>query len=82
MANVPYSSKLTFFILLLLGSCSKTNKESFSGQLFTLLPVSQTGVDFNNKIVESPTEHIYTFNYIYNGAGVAIADFDNYGFQD
>ncbi|MBK6544020.1 MAG: CRTAC1 family protein [Saprospiraceae bacterium] len=82
MANVPYSSKLTFFILLLLGSCSKTNKESFSGQLFTLLPVSQTGVDFNNKIVESPTEHIYTFNYIYNGAGVAIADFDNDGLQD
>lgn len=41
-----------------------------------------TGVTFNNTITETPSEHIFTFNYIYNGAGVAIADFDNDGLQD
>ncbi len=70
------------FYLVLLTACSKPESKEFDGQLFTRIPSEQSGVGFNNQITETPTEHIYTFNYIYNGAGVAIADFDNDGLQD
>lgn len=63
-------------------SCNKQNEKEFEGQLFTRIKPEESGVTFNNNITETPTEHIFTFNYIYNGAGVAIADFDNDGLQD
>lgn len=61
--------------------CKESSSED-GKQLFTKIEPSQSNVSFNNLIVETPTEHIFTFNYIYNGAGVAIADFDNDGLQD
>lgn len=82
MIKANYSIPFGFIFLILFGSCSESKKDGFSGQLFTLLSPEETGITFNNKITETATEHIYSFNYIYNGAGVAIADFDNDGLQD
>lgn len=42
----------------------------------------ETGIDFANQITETQEEYIYNFNYIYNGAGTGIADFNNDGLQD
>ncbi|MBK8956289.1 MAG: VCBS repeat-containing protein [Saprospiraceae bacterium] len=69
-------------MLFLIFACSKPSSDEFKGQLFRSIAPEESGIHFNNRIVETPTEHIYTFNYIYNGAGVAIADFDNDGLQD
>ncbi len=63
-------------------SCKKSTDAGSDKQLFSLIPPDKCNVHFNNLITETPTEYIYTFNYIYNGAGVAIADFDNDGLQD
>src|SRR5690606_5780605 len=41
-----------------------------------------TGIEFNNVITESDSFNIITYEYIYNGGGVAIADFNNNGLQD
>lgn len=82
MIITKYSFIIGLIFLVLFGSCSKKKPDSYNGQLFRLLSPEETGVSFNNKIIETATEHIYTFNYIYNGAGVAIADFDNDGLQD
>jgi hypothetical protein len=35
------------------------------------------GLDFNNKIFESDSFNILTYEYIYNGGGVAAADFNS-----
>nr|WKN36067.1 VCBS repeat-containing protein [Tunicatimonas sp. TK19036] len=55
---------------------SKTDK------LFTLLPASQTGIDFTNTITESDTLNILRQANLYNGGGVGIGDFNNDGFED
>lgn len=73
---------LVGFVLFGMHSCKQSDQSAFKGQLYTRIAPEVSGVDFNNQIIETPTEHIYTFNYIYNGAGVAIADFDNDGLQD
>lgn len=62
---------------LLLASC----KEKPS-TLFQLLPASETGVDFVNTIQETDTFNILTYEYIYNGGGVGIGDFNNDGLKD
>jgi hypothetical protein len=50
--------------------------------LFKLIPSEQTGIVFNNTITETDSFNILTEEYIYNGGGVAIADFNNDGLQD
>lgn len=42
--------------------------------LFQLLPVSQTGVDFANRLPETPQLNVIAYAYYYNGGGVAIGD--------
>ncbi|HEX8059316.1 MAG TPA: VCBS repeat-containing protein, partial [Cyclobacteriaceae bacterium] len=50
--------------------------------LFELVPSSESGVDFSNVIPETDTFNILTYEYIYNGGGVGIADFNNDGLKD
>lgn len=61
---------LLLILIMILFSCSEKPK-------FELLDSSHTGVDFVNTIVESDSLHVMNFEYIYNGAGVGIADLNN-----
>jgi enediyne biosynthesis protein E4 len=49
---------------------------------FTLLPGSATGIHFINTITESDSLNIIDFEYLYNGGGVGVGDFNNDGFED
>ena len=50
--------------------------------MFTALPASETGITFSNRITENDTMNIIDFEYVYNGGGVAMGDFDNDGRTD
>ncbi|MDQ6843574.1 MAG: VCBS repeat-containing protein, partial [Bacteroidota bacterium] len=50
--------------------------------LFTLLSPQQTGVNFTNTIPENNALHIMNYEYLYNGHGVGIGDFNNDGWDD
>src|SRR5690606_30166352 len=66
-------------VLLLLNSCQQKNNTS---PLFELLPSESTGIDFENKLIENDTFNVLEFDYLYNGGGVAIGDFNNDGLPD
>lgn len=70
--------KLWSFTLLalLISSCNKEETR------FELLDNEVVGVDFNNEIIENDSINILTYDYTYNGGGVAIEDFDNDGLKD
>ncbi len=51
-------------------------------KLFTLLPSKHTGISFVNQLQESPELNILTYLYYYNGAGVAVGDFNNDELED
>jgi hypothetical protein len=51
-------------------------------KLFEKLDPARTGIHFNNKITESDSINILDLEYVYNGGGVAIADFNNDSLQD
>jgi hypothetical protein len=67
---------LPFLLLLLLFSCNKDQS------LFVLKSADETGIDFNNEIIESDSFNILTDEYIFNGGGVSVADFDLNGLPD
>jgi enediyne biosynthesis protein E4 len=60
---------------VLLISCTQSSKFQFLGS-------KQTGVDFKNTITETDSFNIMKYEYIYNGAGVGVADLNNDGLQD
>jgi len=53
-----------------------------SGALFEAMSPSATGINFRNILQESPTSNVLTYEYFYNGGGVAVGDINNDGLED
>jgi len=53
-----------------------------STPLFSLMSEKQTGISYLNKIEEDDSLNIFRYEYLYNGAGVGIADLNNDGLDD
>ena len=71
---------LLAWIIILMGtyitsSCNQKKK------LFTLLDPDKTSITFSNRITENDSINIIDNEYVYNGGGVAIGDFNNDGLQ-
>ena len=76
---MKFSFKLFCFIVFfvfLLQSCKTKHS------LFTPLSSEQTGIHFNNEIIENDSLNPIDVTNIYNGGGVGIGDFNNDGLQD
>src|SRR3984885_1419096 len=69
-----------FALMAQVVSC--TSKETSTGLHFRLLPSSETGVDFNNTIIENDSLNMFVNEYTYMGGGVGIGDFNNDGLPD
>lgn len=73
---------LKSYLVLLTAAVLAVSCERKPNTLFTRLSADDTGIDFRNDIAESDSFNILTLEYIYNGAGVATADFNNDGLTD
>jgi enediyne biosynthesis protein E4 len=51
-------------------------------QLFKQLNPLQTGITFSNDIDETESLNVLAYEYFFNGAGVAVGDFNNDGLND
>ncbi|MFT3681912.1 MAG: VCBS repeat-containing protein [Ferruginibacter sp.] len=74
--RLPLFSFIAVSILLLINSCKSKQEE----KLFSL--VTNTGIDFNNKVVDQKYENSFFYRNYYNGGGVAIGDINNDGLCD
>jgi len=69
-------NKAIFLILFLIAaSCTKPT-------MFKLLDPEKTGVHFINRVTETDSLNIMSYEYIYNGAGVGTGDLNNDGLMD
>ena len=64
------------FLLLALISCKKSNT------LFQEVAASKSGIEFVNQLTYSDSLTVLDFEYMFNGAGVAVIDINNDGLQD
>src|SRR6476469_11026094 len=67
----------SFFILLFL-----TQHLQAQQKLFTLLSPNESGVQFTKKVPENEKLHIMNYEYLYNGHGIGIGDFNGDGLDD
>jgi hypothetical protein len=67
-----------FYTLLCLVQCS--TRQQF--QQFTEMQPEETGLHFINEIRETPTNNIMTYEYTYNGGGIAVGDLNDDGLAD
>nr|WP_225840832.1 VCBS repeat-containing protein [Rufibacter glacialis] len=83
-------SGLVFGLLVILG-CGGNYKEKDQNKptvahadpaLFSLLAPEKTGIGFQNMLRDMPKVNIITYQYFYNGGGVAISDVNGDGLQD
>ena len=64
-------------VVIILNAQQKSTKP-----LFSQMSQKTTGIHFLNKIEEDDSLNVFRYEYLYNGAGVGIADFNNDGWND
>ncbi|MFS4418526.1 VCBS repeat-containing protein [Maribacter sp. 2307ULW6-5] len=68
-------------------SCTNTsegleNRSQMAQPIFHKIPESISGIGYKNLISENDSINILRYEYLYNGAGVAVGDFNNDGLPD
>jgi enediyne biosynthesis protein E4 len=66
------------FLLLFTVACKKKEQAT----LFNLISPEESGITFSNDLNEDDTVNILKMEYVYNGGGVAVGDFNNDGLSD
>jgi hypothetical protein len=69
-----------FIGIVLAGIFSFQNASS--QPLFQSLPSTTSGISFTNVLEEGPKANVLTYEYFYNGGGVAVGDINNDGLED
>ncbi|BAU53826.1 VCBS repeat-containing protein [Mucilaginibacter gotjawali] len=78
-----HQPKLVFLTLaFFFFSCHNKNEVNKEDALFQLMPSTQTGISFNNKVVDDGEFNVFNYRNFYNGGGVAIGDVNNDGKPD
>jgi enediyne biosynthesis protein E4 len=67
---------LCFFIYSCFTSCTTSSLRQFTDVS------TSSGIHFSNQITETEDQNIFTYEYMYNGSGVAVGDINNDGLQD
>jgi hypothetical protein len=81
MKNLIFGNPTPFGIvlLILLASCGQKDTPP---TLFTKIEPEQSGLHFNNQLVENDSINIMDNEFVYNGAGVALGDLNGDGLDD
>ncbi|WP_234364204.1 VCBS repeat-containing protein [Lunatibacter salilacus] len=77
-------STLLLFILLQLSitGCNEKPVDLKENTLFERVLGTDSSIEFNNSITENALANILTFQYFYNGGGIAVGDVNNDGLMD
>lgn len=83
MKKLFHSNSLLYYGLLILAAIgckqeqsSAISEEHLTPPLFTLLSPEETNIKFENKLTEGLNANVLMYEYLYNGGGVAAADFN------
>ena len=75
---------LSLLAILLLEDCTPSNHDerSHENTLFRRVSSQESGVDFSNILHETDSFNAISYEFFYNGSGVAIGDVNNDGLSD
>lgn len=73
---------LSFSITIAMFFTGNTLRAQAQQPLFQILGSQQTNIHFNNAISENENKNVLSYEYFYNGGGVAVGDINNDGLED
>ncbi len=73
-----FSTSMGLLLIVALVSCDGKRKAT----LFEELPSDETGVTFENKVIQNGDNNVLNYSYYFNGGGVAVGDINNDGLPD
>lgn len=76
------SFRWVYFLILGFDCCTSGTTHQTDQPLFTLMTDEACGISFLNEIREDDSLNVLTYEYLYNGAGLGIADFNQDGLND
>lgn len=74
--------QIRIFLIAMLFLVVACKQQQSKALLFEELSKEQSGIDFTNTIEENKEHNVFTYQYYYNGNGVAVGDINNDGFAD
>ena len=85
--NIPFRPHILLPVLLLalcLWQCTSSESPSVDGPLLKRIPGAESGLTFRNDVQVNLANRMnfLSYQYFYNGAGVAIGDLDKDGLPD
>ncbi len=89
-SRLLYSHSALCALLILSGVCPSCSGDgndtetdsSAAAMYFEIVPAEKSGIHFRNAITETDTFNYLSFQYMYNGGGVAVGDINNDGLSD
>jgi hypothetical protein len=85
LKSFQYKEQLLIFkiaiLFFIITSCS-TESDVSNYKLFNQLPVAETGIDFENILVENDSLNYFSYSYLYMGGGISAGDVNNDGLID
>ena len=72
----------TFHLVFLIAGTLLITSCSAPDAMFTEMDAGKTGIHFSNRIFENDSINVIDNEYVYNGGGVAIGDFNNDSLPD
>ena len=78
MKKYKGNSAIILILLCLNWGCQTAPSDT----LFEEIAAEQSGISFENKVVNTPEMNIFNYRNFYNGAGVAVGDINNDGLAD
>lgn len=85
MKRENFFKTIVILLILALGACSKSKKETNEVEkttLFSLVPAEKSNITFSNIVENQKDFNIFKYRNFYNGGGVAIGDINNDGLPD
>ncbi|MEO6837408.1 MAG: VCBS repeat-containing protein [Ginsengibacter sp.] len=78
------SLSLNLIIIFFFAGCNQSVNKEYNKKdaLFQMMPSSETGITFNNKVENKKDFNVFKYRNFYNGGGVAIGDLNNDGKPD
>jgi hypothetical protein len=80
--NIDKKTYCLFFLLSILCNACKNKNTIVDTFHFTQMNSNETNISFNNAITENDSVNVFTNEYMYNGSGIGIGDFNNDGLPD
>ena len=80
--NINMKNKYVLFISILFITACKSTVNELENKLFVSVSAEQTGVTFENRLIETAEWNIIQYLYFYNGGGVAVGDINDDGLPD